>query len=184
MGWLPRWCAGAAAAAALNALLSGYLAVAFHREHGFRASEALDLSLYGLVHGADNPDTAEHHQRAVAIAREIGDLEVEAEVLNNIGETLRTNGYNDQAQQRHESALALARDVDNHNEQARAHHGIAYIMRASGRPDEARAHWRQALALYTELGLPLAGEIQTRLAALAAPDAVNQPTPQPGSAGK
>ena len=39
-------------------------ALAVYREHGYRAGEALILSLYGLMYGADHPDTAEQHQRA------------------------------------------------------------------------------------------------------------------------
>jgi len=149
-------------------------ALALHREYGFRASEALDLSFYGLIHGADHPQVEKHHRQAIAIAREIGDPEVEAEVLNNIGETLRTSGRYDQARQRHESALALARDTDNHNEQARAHDGLAHIMRTVNQPDEARAHWQKALILYTKLGLPLTGQIQTHLDSLDPPSPTTQ----------
>jgi tetratricopeptide (TPR) repeat protein len=146
------------------------LALALNRENGYRAGEAYMLSIYGLVYGADHPDTQEHHQRAVAIAREIGAPDVEVDVVNNIGETLRAIGCYNEALRNHQSALARAQDTGNRNAQARAHDGIAHVMHATDRPDQARAHWQQALALSTELGLPLARQIHACLDAFGLPD--------------
>jgi len=141
-------------------------AFALYREHDYQAGKAYLLSLSGLVHGADHPDTDEHHRRAVAIADEIGAPRVQTHVFNNIGETLRTIGRYDEALRHHRSALDIAGDIGERLGQARAHHGIAHIMHATGRLDEARAHWKQALAHSTELDLPMAGEVQARLDAL------------------
>jgi tetratricopeptide (TPR) repeat protein len=115
-------------------------ALALSREHGIRPTEAYLLSISGLIHEADHPATRDHHRRALAIAGEIGDPNMQASIMNNIGETLRGIGRPDDALRYHHGALNLTREAGIPYEQARAHDGIAHAMHATGQLDQARAH--------------------------------------------
>ncbi len=59
--------------------------------------------------------------------------------------------------------LGLASQIGNRYQQARAYDGLARACHAAGDPAQARQHWQQALALYTDLGVPEAGQVRARL---------------------
>lgn len=60
--------------------------------------------------------------------------------------------------------LALASQIGAKLQQARAHHGLARAHQAAADPSRARQHWQRALALYTDLGVPEAGQVRAELA--------------------
>ena len=51
-------------------------------------------------------------------------------------------------------------------QQARAHAGLGHAHHATGKHGRARQHWQHALGLYTDLGVPEAGDVRAHLAAL------------------
>jgi DNA-binding SARP family transcriptional activator/Tfp pilus assembly protein PilF len=147
-------------------------ALAVAREIGDRDCEARTLGYLGAVHEqtANYDQAFDHHLHALAIAREIGHRGREVAVLNDLGRAAHAAGLHNEAQAHHESALTRAEDIDDRYEQARAHDGIAVTMYLDGRCGQARRHWLQALARYTELNLPQADEIRSKLADLGRED--------------
>jgi tetratricopeptide (TPR) repeat protein len=110
--------------------------------------------------------STEHHRRAPALARDIDDPGLDADILNSSGETLNAAGRPEDAQACHDSALAPSRTHGIRHEEGRALDGIAQALHNTGRPVDARAHWQQALAIYTELSVPEAATVRTQLAEL------------------
>jgi hypothetical protein len=91
--------------------------------------------------------------------------EVEADALNSLGEVLLAAGELSLARAQHAAALGLASQIGAKLQQARAHHGLARGHEAVFDPGQARPHWQQALALYTDLGVPEAGQVRAEVAA-------------------
>ena len=94
----------------------------------------------------------------------------EGDLLNNLAESHAATYQIDEALTCYRSALTVTLECGNRDVQARALDGIARILRTTGHPHEAREHWQEALTIYTELGMPQADEVRTRLAALADAD--------------
>jgi transcriptional regulator with XRE-family HTH domain len=67
-------------------------------------------------------------------------------------------------------------------EQARAHDGLGRANHAAGDSGQARRRWQHALTLYTELGVPDAGQVRARLAGQAPADRSEQ-AEQPAGPG-
>jgi len=142
------------------------------REAHYRAGEAAALDSLGLALCLTEryDDATEHHRQALALARDIGDPGLEADILNSSGETFNAAGQPDDAQACHDSALALARTHGIRHEEARALDGLAQILHNTGHPADARARWHEALAIYTELSVPKAATVRTQLAVLEGQD--------------
>jgi len=100
---------------------------------------------------------ARYYQDALALYREIGDPGGEAEALNGTGEILLAIGEPDQALGCHRTALDLASRTGDRYQQARAHDGLASTCGAASEHD-AHEHRQQALRIYTDLGVPEAGQ--------------------------
>ncbi len=102
---------------------------------------------------------ARYYQDALALYREIGDPGGEAEALNGTGEILLAEGRPDQAVTCHRAALDLAGQTGDRYQQARAHYGLANTGRAASQHDHLQ-HWQRALSIYTDLGVPEAGQLR------------------------
>ena len=116
--------------------LSGLLAEAGrHEEAQDAAARALELaqqaedwvtaayarSNLGLTHAADDPGRARDHLlEALAQARRLEVVELEASVLNHLGDHARRAGREEESRERHEQALQLARSIGEANEEDRA----------------------------------------------------------------
>ncbi|MFJ6669674.1 BTAD domain-containing putative transcriptional regulator [Actinosynnema sp. NPDC091369] len=96
----------------------------------------------GLVHlRLGRVEVAEKHlAEALAGARATGNRDLEAEVLDTLGELATAAGDPDRAVDHHQEALALTRRTGDRHEEARAHDGLARAYEAWGRPDDARRH--------------------------------------------
>jgi tetratricopeptide (TPR) repeat protein len=105
-----------------------------------------------LRHGAHQHATRQL-QQALALSRETGDQEDEAEALNGLGEVLLGTGQPGQARVRYAAALGLASQIGGKYQEARAHNGLG----------QARRHWQEALTLYTTLGTPEASRVRAQL---------------------
>jgi tetratricopeptide (TPR) repeat protein len=143
-------------------------ALILFREIGDRIGEADALACLGGVYQRQGQyqQAADHQQQALALYREIGHPAGEARALNNLGEIQHVAGQLRQALVQHTAALTLATQIVDRHEQARAHNGLAHTYCTTSESDLARHHWQQALTLYTNLGIPDADDIRTRLAAL------------------
>jgi tetratricopeptide (TPR) repeat protein/DNA-binding XRE family transcriptional regulator len=110
---------------------------------------------------------ARYYQDALVLYREIGDPGGEAEALNGAGEILLATGQPDQAVTRHRTALDLASQTGDRYQQARAHYGLASACGVTGGHDhDEDQHRQQALTIYTDLGVPEAGQLRTMAAGL------------------
>jgi tetratricopeptide (TPR) repeat protein len=141
------------------------LALALFRRVGHRAGEAWTLDILGtLATRLDQPDrAADCHRQALAIYRDIGDRHGVAAACNGLGEAARSAGDAAAALACHTDALDAAGRIRDRCEQARAHSGLGSAHEALGDRVHARRHHRQALALYTDLDMPQAAEIRSRL---------------------
>jgi tetratricopeptide (TPR) repeat protein len=102
----------------------------------------------------------------LAIAHETGSIELEMGALNSLGVAHRTLGQLDDAAARHNQALSLAQRVGDRIEVARALDGLGTVARLAGNVNDAHAFWTEALAIYTDIGVPQAGEVRAKLGAL------------------
>lgn len=113
---------------------------------GDRFQQANVRSHLGLAHaGLGDHELALGHQHAALHEfRAIGARDLEADVLNEIAETMKTAGRSDEAAELHHQALTLAAEVGNRFQQARALEGLS---------DNNPQLLNDALRLYAELGL-------------------------------
>jgi hypothetical protein len=103
---------------------------------------------------------------AISLASQIGDKHEQARGHNGLGAALLGSTLPGQARAQHSAALDLASQSGDRYEQARALAGLARSYQAAGDPGRAGHHWRRALARYTDLGLPEADDIRSRLTEL------------------
>jgi DNA-binding SARP family transcriptional activator/Tfp pilus assembly protein PilF len=138
------------------------------RELGDRDCEARTLGYLGAVYErtGDYEQAFDHHRQALTIARETGHRGREVGTLNDLGRASHAAGRPRDARIHHETALTRAEEIGDRYEQARAHDGIALALHLDGQDDQARRHWRLALTHHTDLNLPEADEVRSRLATL------------------
>ncbi|MGH4000214.1 MAG: tetratricopeptide repeat protein, partial [Pseudonocardiaceae bacterium] len=143
-------------------------ALALFRELGHRVGEADALATLGEAYQRQGhaQQAADHQQQAIALYREIGHPAGEAHALNNLGKIRHVTGQLREALIQHTAALTLATQIGDRYEQARAHNGLAHTHLGTSGSDLARHHWQQALTLYTDLDIPDAEDIRTRLTTL------------------
>jgi DNA-binding SARP family transcriptional activator/DNA-binding XRE family transcriptional regulator len=106
-------------------------------------------------------------ERSVALSREIGDAQGEAEALNATGALLAVSAGPQEALTAYRRALQLARQVGRPLDEARALEGAARCAARAGDQAAARASLREAVAIYQRIG---AAEARPAAADLAATD--------------
>jgi tetratricopeptide (TPR) repeat protein len=143
-------------------------ALVLFQETGDRSGEAHVLANLGSVSLREGRHdlAAEHYRQALARFLDIGDRRGEADALNGLGESLGAADRSAEARGRHETALTVAVETGDRYEEARAHTGLGRIEHATGQLGSARRHWQHALRLYTDLGVPDAADLRTRLSTL------------------
>jgi hypothetical protein len=92
--------------------------------------------------------------------QETGSRGGEAGALSGAEEALLAIGQPAQARTRYTSALTFARETGNRCQQARAYHGLAAACHAVGQIDQTRQRWQHVEDIYTELGVPEAGQVR------------------------
>jgi tetratricopeptide (TPR) repeat protein len=113
----------------------------------------LDLSDYLSVRQA-GPESAAVNTLALDAARVLGDLESEAEILDNMGHFYRRQGQSDEAMECLENSVRLARLVGARDKEARALSHLGEVFYDTGRLEESTTVIRQALAMARELDDP------------------------------
>ncbi|HEY7489372.1 MAG TPA: tetratricopeptide repeat protein [Streptosporangiaceae bacterium] len=83
---------------------------------------------------------ADCFERALRIARDLGDRQGELIALHSLGYTRRVTGHPSDAIAHHQAALGLARDLRQLSDQARALYGLAAAHSGLGRHRQAREH--------------------------------------------
>lgn len=143
-------------------------ALQLFRETGNRASEADVLDNLGTTFTSlGRPDLgAKYHQQVLDLSRESGDRTLQAWAHIGLGEAAQAAGCPTEALEWHTIALTIASGIGSRGQQARAYAGLGHSYMALADLIRARQHYQHALALYTDLRLPEAADIRTRLAAL------------------
>ena len=146
-------------------------ALALFRQLGNSEGEASVLESLGTLHiRLGQPGQgADYHQRALTLFRESGHRFGEAWAFNGLGEAAHAAGRPTDAIAHHNAARSVAADSGGRDQQARAYSGLGHANRALGNSALAREHYQHALALYTDLGMPEAGEIRACLGTLDVP---------------
>jgi DNA-binding SARP family transcriptional activator len=144
-------------------------ALLLFRQTGHRRGEAevlrnLGVAEYRLGH---YPAAADWLRQALELFSAIADPVGQTNTVNDLGRLLLATGDRTGAQREHTAALRQADEIGYKEGQARGHDGLGYCHQADGAIEQAREHWQQALALFTELGMPEAGNVSRQLAALA-----------------
>ena len=96
---------------------------------------------------------------------EIGARDGEAWALNGLGEAARLAGQPARALPTTPTPCAIVSDIGVRDQQARAHAGLGHAQHALQEPAPARRHFQLASLIYTELGMPDAGELHDVLTA-------------------
>lgn len=133
-------------------------------EAGYRVGEVEVQCGLGLLFLASErfPEAREHLLASLALNQEIGQRELEIRCLVGLGDVARALGERAKAEEYYETALARVVESGDRYEHAHTLVGLAHLH--ADDPAVARRHWEAALALYTELDLPEATAIRTRLA--------------------
>ncbi len=118
-----------------------------------RCVASVTVSLATLHSRAGRPDAARaEHARALEIAREIRDADLECAALNGLGTVEFEAGRIDGAQVHFESALAVARATGDRRWQGILLGNLVTLYANLGRMDEARAGCEESLLIARELG--------------------------------
>ena len=118
-----------------------------------RCVASVTVSLATLHARAGRPDAARaEHARALEIAREIRDADLECAALNGLGTVEFEAGRIDGAQVHFESALAVARATGDRRWQGILLGNLVTLYANLGRMDEARAGCEESLLIARELG--------------------------------
>jgi DNA-binding SARP family transcriptional activator len=108
--------------------------------------------------------TADLLERSVALSRETGDAQRQAEALNATGALLAVSAGPREALAAYRRALQLARQVGSPLDEARALEGAARCAARAGDEAAARASLREAVAIYRRIGAAEAGPAAADLA--------------------
>ncbi len=142
-------------------------ALTLQRRIDHRTGVAAQLSNLGDVclHQGEFGQAISYFQQALALFRETGYQHGEITTLCLLAKAVHGAGQPAVARAELAEALRLAGETGNTYQQASTHCDLAESHDDAGQDDQARHHWQQALTLYTQLGLPDADQVRSRLCA-------------------
>ena len=97
-------------------------------------------------------EALDHNQRALTIAREVGDRRAEGVALGTRAHLDHQRGLTKEAEDCGKEALAIAREVGDRRDESIALGRLAYLNHSQGRLDEALELHQQALVIAREVG--------------------------------
>lgn len=98
---------------------------------------------------------------ALRLGRRVGDTDIEAATLIDLGHVYRRTGGDGTPSYR--AALATTEVTGDPYQRARALDGLGHCAADAGHAGRAAGHWRAALALFERLGVPEAGAVRSAL---------------------
>jgi tetratricopeptide (TPR) repeat protein len=127
-------------------------ALALLEQRADRRGLANCLNRIGCVHIDDEPDEARTlFQRALGIARELGERSDEATCLHDLAILDELAGALDFAIARYKQSIHLLRELDERDKLATTLNAYALALDKHGQHDAARATWDEVLAIAREL---------------------------------
>ncbi|HEV2373896.1 MAG TPA: tetratricopeptide repeat protein, partial [Streptosporangiaceae bacterium] len=97
-------------------------------------------------------------------SRALGQLEIEAHALKNLGMTHRALGQFSQATHYYQQAVGVHRQHGDRREEAIILRALGELLREAGQPAPGDRSLHQALNLFEALGAPEAAELREQLA--------------------
>jgi len=119
-------------------------------------------------------------RQALTLHVQTGERGGEIKTLRILAEVLHGAGRLADARAELETALHLAAGTGNTYQQANVHRDLAESHHSAGDDEQARQHWQQAHDLYTQLGVPEAAQVRSRLNARQAEQARPRADDAPG----
>ena len=107
-----------------------------------------------------------HLEQSLALADELGALELRTGALNNLALAYGASGAVERALTSAEAALALCVAQGDRHREAALHNNLADLLYVAGRSEAAMSHLKQAVAIYAEIGVE-AGSVQPEIWKLA-----------------
>ncbi|MGI5184202.1 ATP-binding protein [Dactylosporangium sp. CA-152071] len=140
-------------------------ALVLYEQLGILLGVAAALTDLGIVeHRLGRAEqAAAHHRQALELFLDGRDRLGESWARNGLGEAAMAFGDPSTALTHHAAALAVATIAAARDQEARAHLGLGDAHEAMHDLSSARAHHEEAVALFTELGMPEADGLRTRL---------------------
>ena len=117
-----------------------------------RRVRALQLAADVVMLSVRPADARPRLERALMIAREVGDVALESAALHSLATITLLSGSHDEAVKQLNEAMALARQSDNPATEAMALTNLAAIKRTAGLRDEGFEMQKQALAIHRRIG--------------------------------
>jgi DNA-binding SARP family transcriptional activator/tetratricopeptide (TPR) repeat protein len=132
-------------------------------EIGNRTVEAQALNNIGNVHRAAGQldKAASYQQQAREVANLVVDPTLRTQLYLDRGETAWATGDERGALHAYRAALDMSAGMGARVQRARANYRIASVLHATGQHQSG--HWRDALTEFTELDLPEADEVRSKL---------------------
>ena len=136
-----------------------------YRDIGDRPNEAEALNDIGAIYesAACHDEALAHHQRARAIAEQVGNLSQQLIALRLIADIHRGSGRYGEALDSYQAALRMAREGGEPYEEGKILEGMAEASLNSHRFDAGRIALRQALDIYERLDVPEAESARIRM---------------------
>jgi len=136
-----------------------------YRAIGAQSQQAMVLDLIGSAFRLmeSYSESLVHHERAAALAADIGDLCLHTAALCGIADAHSGSGSYSAALEHYGKARKLATEIESPYLKARALYGEAEILLRTHGLDAARIRWREALDIYSQLGVPEAALVELRL---------------------
>jgi DNA-binding SARP family transcriptional activator/tetratricopeptide (TPR) repeat protein len=106
-----------------------------------------------------------YQRRALDQFRHAGNQHGEFVTLRALAEALHGIGQPAEARAELQAACLLASETGNTYQQASAHRELAESHHRAGNHEQAQRNWQQALDLYTQLGVPEADQVRSRIKA-------------------
>ncbi len=135
-----------------QAVVLGQEALRIARRTRDRCGEMTVLVGLGWAEMNSGRPTTEHLERALTIARDIGNPHDEVRALRGLGHVHRLKGRREQAADAFEQTLVVARAIRSRSAELGALLGLGIIHRLVGRHEEADRAFERALTLAVELG--------------------------------
>ncbi len=112
------------------------------------------LSTLGVAHYylGEYSEALQNYQASLALAEELGNLELSANALNNIGILHFVWGEHDRALEFYFRAIALRMKQNDRDGLALGYNNVANVQQTAGNYDQALENYRNALGLHMELG--------------------------------
>jgi len=142
--------------------------LAIKRDLGDRQGEGQTLSNLGTIYAQQGQwaEAISFYEQSLAVRRELGDRYGEGQTLGNMANLYAQQGRLDEAHQLYEHALELAKALGDRE-------GVAFSLAQLGRLAEKQEDYVetvnlsfQSLAVFSELGVPAAEVVRSRLVGL------------------